>query len=198
MKKRTEIKPECAVRLKKLLSEHGTTQTELHKMTGISLNTLSKICNGKAPLTPYIANEIAKCFPGTKYEWLMGTSDFETDLLEQGYRAIRPYMEKKKREKAVSSFFHSLNLSFCLNTPEDPKWNLSTDEFFSRVTDKELIEVLKETEDILQAPNAYLIKKDGEVWGYCSEKEKNALFEEIFDFAEFSLLKLCNRRENNG
>ena len=199
MKNRTEINPKCVDNLKTLLLKHEITQTELCKMTGISMNTISKICNGKSPLTPYVAGEIVKCFPGTRYEWLMGNDEFETELLLQGYKALRPYMEKKKREKAVSSFFRSLNLSFSLNVPEDPKWKLSTEEFLSRTTGKELTEVFKETEDILHSSNAYVIEKDGEVWGYCSEQEKNALFEEIFDFAEFSLLKLCNREgQGNG
>ena len=79
MKKRTEINPECAKRLKELLLDRKITQTELHKMTGISLNTISKIINRKSPLTPYIASEIANCFPGIKYEWLLGNSDYKTD-----------------------------------------------------------------------------------------------------------------------
>lgn len=198
MKSRTEINLECVNRLKKLLSDHDTTQTELCKMTGFSMNTISKICNGKSPLTPYVAGEIVKCFPGTRYEWLMGNDEFETELLLQGYKAFRPYMEKKKREKAVSSFFRSLNLSFSFNVPDDPKWKLSTDEFISRATDKELEKAFTEAEDLLHSPSSYVIEKDGEVLGYCSQQEKNALFEEIFDFAEFSLLKLCNRRVNNG
>ena len=199
MKKQTEINPKCSDRLKKLLSGHNTTQTELCKMTGISMNTISKICNGKSPLTPYVAGEIVKCFPGTRYEWLMGNDEFETELLLQGYKTLRPYMEKKKREKAVSSFFRSLSLSFSLNVPDDPKWKLSTDEFISRATDKELEKAFTETGDILHSPNAYVIEKDGEAWGYCSVQEKEALFEEIFDFAEFSLLKLCNKeKQNNG
>lgn len=198
MKKRTEIKPECAERLKKLLSDRKMTQTDLHKMTGISLNTISKIINRKSPLTPYIAGEFVRCFPGTKYEWLMGDSIFETDLTEQGYHAIKPYMEKRKRENAVSSFFRSLNLSFSLNVPETSQLNESTDEFLSKAKNGEFSKAFEQYEDIIHSPKAYIIEKDGEVWGYCSERERNALFEEIFDFAEFSLLKLCNREDNNG
>ena len=162
------------------------------------MNTISKICNGKSPLTSYVAGEIVKCFPGTRYEWLMGTSEFETDLLLQGYKAFRPYMEKKKRENAVSAFFRSLNLSFSLNMPNNTKLELPTDEFLSSANDGELEEAFREIDSVLRSPSAYIIEKDGEVWGYCSEEKKNALFEEIFDFAEFSLLKLCDREDNKN
>lgn len=198
MKKHVEINPICSDRLKKLLAEHETTQTRLCEMTNISMNTISKICNEKSPLTPYVAGEIIKCFPGTRYEWLMGIDDFETELILQGYKAVKPFMEKKKREKAVFSFFHSLNLSFSPNVPETSILNARTDEFLSRIKEEEFSEAIKQYEDLIHSPGAYAIKKDGEVWGYCSEEEKNALFEEIFDFAEFSLLKLCNRGEREN
>lgn len=201
MKKRIEINTKCAERLKYLLLEHKTTQIELCKMTDISMNTISKICNKKSPLTPYVADKIVKCFPGTRYEWLMGNSEFETDLLEQGYKAFKPIIEKRMRENAVYSFFESLNLSFSLNTPKDSPLNKNTKEFLSEVTvtHGKFSEAFKQFEDIIHSPNAYIIKKDGEVWGYCSEDERKALFAEIFDFAEFSLLKLCNREgQDNG
>ncbi len=198
MKKQVEINPICADRLKKLIVEHGITQTRLCEMTAISMNTISKICNKKSPLTPYVAGEIIKCFPGTRYEWLMGVDDFETELLLQGYKAIKPFMEKKKREKAVSAFFHSLNLSFSLNVPKTSPLNAPTEEFLSKATSEGIEEALKEYFDFAQLPNAYAIKKDGEILGYCSEWEMKTLYEEIFDFAEFSVLKLCNRREQDN
>lgn len=198
MKKRIEINPKCVERLKGLLSKHNTTQTELCKMTDISMNTISKICNGKSPLTPSIAARIVKCFPGTRYEWLMGDSEFETDLMLQGYKAFKPYMEKKKRENAVSSFFRSLNLSFSLNVPESSPLKMCADEFFSEVKSGGFSEAFKQYEDIIHSPSAYIIEKDGEIWGYCSEEERKTLFAEIFDFAEFSLLKLCDREDNKN
>lgn len=192
------INPICVDRLKTLLSKHQTTQTQLSQMTDISMNTLSKIVNRKSPLTPYVADKIVKCFPGTRYEWLMGIDDFETELILQGYKAFKPFMEKRKREKAVSSFFHSLNLSFSPNVPETSLLGMSMDKIISKYEKGDLQKALEEYSDLIQSPNAFVIEKDGEEWGYCSEEEKNALFEEIFDFAEFSLLKLCNRGEQKN
>lgn len=193
MKKPIEINPICVNRIKKLLKEHDVTQTNLCDMTNISQNTISKIMNLKSPLTPFVAGEIIKCFPGTRYEWIMGIDDFETELILQGYKAIKPFMEKKKREKAVSSFFRSLNLSFSLNVPDTSPLNTTTEEFLSKATTEEIEKAFDGCFDLLQSPKAYVIKKDGDIWGYCSEQEMKTLFEEIFDFAEFSLLKLCNR-----
>lgn len=167
-------------------------------MTDISMNTLSKIVNGKSPLTPYVADKIVKCFPGTRYEWLMGIDDFETELILQGYKAFKPFMEKRKREKAVSSFFHSLNLSFSPNVPETSLLGMPMDKIISKYEKGDLQKALDEYSGLMQSPNAFVIEKDGEEWGYCSIEEKNALFEEIFDFAEFSLLKLCNRGEQEN
>lgn len=197
-RKKVEINPIRGERLGKLLKKYGVEQKDFADEMGYSEEHISYIINGKRNLTQDAAEKIVEKFPGTRIGWLLGYEDFETDILEQGYRAIRPYMEKQKRKKAVSTFFSSLSLSFSPNVPEQSLLNLSADKLISKFKDGDIQKVLEEYESLMQSRSAYIIEKDGEIWGYCSNEEMETLFEEVFDFAEFALLKLCNREEQRN
>lgn len=67
----TAVNPQSAIRLKQLYDEYNMSQAEFSKKTGISQNTLSRICNGKHPLTQSIAQVIVDAFPEINLEWLM-------------------------------------------------------------------------------------------------------------------------------
>ena len=75
-----EVNPKSANRLKQLYAEQNITQTWLSEKTGISQNTLSRIANGKAPLSHRIASYIVELFPDIRAEWLMGDDDFQTEM----------------------------------------------------------------------------------------------------------------------
>ena len=72
------INPKSAERLKQFYIDENITQMELSERILVSQNTLSKIANGKAPMSPAIAQEIRKKFPHINVDWLLGESDFKT------------------------------------------------------------------------------------------------------------------------
>ena len=72
------INPKCADRLKQFYKDEDISQMELSERILVSQNTLSKIANGKAPMSPAIAQEIRKKFPHINVDWLLGESDFKT------------------------------------------------------------------------------------------------------------------------
>lgn len=84
-----EINPKCAERLKELCKRFNTTQTAISEKAYISQNTLSKIAQGKAPMTYTVASAIASvfpsagAFPSVSVEWLMGTDDY-MNYVEEG------------------------------------------------------------------------------------------------------------------
>lgn len=102
-----EINPKCAERLKELCKRFNTTQTAISEAAYISQNTLSKIAQGKAPMTYTVASAIASIFPsvGTfpsvSVEWLMGNDDY-MNFVEEGVSHISTVAkESKDRGKAV-------------------------------------------------------------------------------------------------
>lgn len=197
-RKRTEINPIRGERLRKLLKDHGIDQNDFATMINYSEEHISYIINGKRNLTVDAAERIVEMFPGTRIEWLLGYDSYETEFMKSGCEYIKPVLERIRRIRAVESFFSSFDLSFFVNVT-DPALNEPADEFLDRATADDIQKAFVELESVQQSPKAYVIKKDGEIWGYCSEEEKRILFEEIVDFAEFSLLKLCNRGgQENG
>lgn len=96
-----EINPKSAERLKELCKRFNTTQTAISEKAYISQNTLSKIAQGKAPMTYTVASAIASNFPSVSVEWLMGNDDY-MNFVEEGISLISTVAtESKERGKAV-------------------------------------------------------------------------------------------------
>lgn len=101
---KTEIKPEHAVRLKRLLDEQNINQKELsrrlkERYSPLSQQLLSRIMTGKAPLTKERANDIVALFPFYRAEWLLGEvgdafrfqnadKKYSTDMLNVGVTCL--------------------------------------------------------------------------------------------------------------
>ena len=79
-KKRTEIKPIRAERVKTLLERENITQAELATRIFQSQQNISRILNLKTPLTEETARLIISAFPEKRYriEWLLGYDDYPT------------------------------------------------------------------------------------------------------------------------
>ena len=83
-RKRIEPNPLSGQRVKKLLKENTidgmrATQERLAEKLDISTVYLSDIVRGSKRLTPELAIKIAKLFPPTRIEWLLGEDDFQTE-----------------------------------------------------------------------------------------------------------------------
>lgn len=85
-RKRIEPNPLSGQRVKKLLKENTidgmrATQERLAEKLDISTVYLSDIVRGSKRLTPELAIKIAKLFPPTRIEWLLGEDDFQTEAM---------------------------------------------------------------------------------------------------------------------
>ena len=89
-RKRTEINPERAIRLKTLIDRENKTQAKFAKMLHMSQQNISRIVQKKQALTLETAEDIIKLFsdrpPEKQYrlQWLLGLDDYMT--LEDMYR----------------------------------------------------------------------------------------------------------------
>lgn len=102
-KRKQEINPKSAERLKELCKRFNTTQTAISEAACTTQNTLSKIAQGKQAMSYRVASDIASAFPGVRVEWLMGNDDYMTDEEEGICLASTIAVESFTRTKAVRS-----------------------------------------------------------------------------------------------
>ena len=78
-KKKTEIQPIRAERLKELISAEGLTQAAFAEKVHYSQQLISDIVNKKTALTEGTAAAITSVFPNYSTEWLLGSRDTKND-----------------------------------------------------------------------------------------------------------------------
>ncbi len=105
-KPKTEFNPESARRLKLFLREKKLTQCEFAERVGIAQNTLSRIVNGRVPLTESTATLIKAVFPEIRVEWLMGIEDEKTESEKSLSDLCELSEEWKEIFRAVSLLAH--------------------------------------------------------------------------------------------
>lgn len=83
-KRRTEINPIRAERVKQIIEREGMTQQDFAKAVHHAQQNISKIINLKNALTEGTAQDIVNVFPKYNLEWLLGYSDvmLKDDLLD--------------------------------------------------------------------------------------------------------------------
>lgn len=77
-RKKTEINPERAERVKKIIEWEKISQTDFADRIHQSQQNVSRIVNLKNALTEETAQEIIKVFPRYRIEWLLGYDDYPT------------------------------------------------------------------------------------------------------------------------
>ena len=82
-RKKTEINPERAERLKILIEREGITQTDFANRIHQTQQNVSRIVKMKQALTEYTAREIISEFPEYREEWLLGYDDI---MLKKDFR----------------------------------------------------------------------------------------------------------------
>ena len=77
-RKKTEMNPQRAENLKKLIEREDITQAELAERIHMTQQNISRIVQMRQPLTEETAKEIIQAFPGYRIEWLLGYDDYPT------------------------------------------------------------------------------------------------------------------------
>ena len=164
-RKKTEINPIRADRLKTLIDASGITQKQLADRIYQSQQNISRIIQKRQPLTEETARLIISAFPDFRIEWLLGYDDImkKQDLIPTKYEKMR--IEKDTLER---SLFELIRLS-------DFSINLRS------------IENLVDLHDFLK--KYCTITRDGKTITF-SVEDLNRFENEICDYIEFRLLHM--------
>ncbi|MBR4489574.1 helix-turn-helix transcriptional regulator [bacterium] len=79
-RKKTEINPIRAERVKKIIDREGISQIDFSKRIFQTQQNVSRIINLKTALTEETAHDIISAFPEYRIEWLLGYDDAMTDI----------------------------------------------------------------------------------------------------------------------
>ena len=74
-RKKTEINPVRAERVKKIIELEGISQQDFAKRIPMTQQNVSRIVNQKVALTEETAKDIVEAFPKYRVEWLLGYED---------------------------------------------------------------------------------------------------------------------------
>ena len=170
-RRKTEINPLRAERLKKLIEESGLTQTAFSNKVHYSQQLISHIINKKVALTEGTAKDILSYYPKYRFNWLMGYDDYmtEDDLLNGEIGRL-----KSRNDLMHNGIYSFLQLIGC-NLEETFNFSLqdckeaSAEEITNRITNA-----------------GYIINYDGKSISM-SLDEFNSFTREISDYIAFRL-----------
>lgn len=169
-RKKTEINPIRAERVKKLIEREGISQIDLATLIFQTQQNVSRIINLKTALTEETAQAIISAFPGKGYriEWLLGYDDAMTTA-EQFSNAIQTM--NKEGELLHRGFMSFAKLS---------GFNVDVAPIAGNETLEETFQNMKEH---------CTITRDGKSVTL-SLSELNAFENELCDYIEFRLLHM--------
>lgn len=175
-----EINPKCAERLKEMCKMLNTTQTAISEKTYISQNTLSKIAQGKAPMTYNVACAITQQYPSIRLEWLMGVDDFKSEHEKGINEFIQWGEENTSRRNAVKT------LALLSGYEIVDLWD------YTGSAGRTIEELFNFQQQGMQ------IKKDGELLGNIPIDKFNLLALDIQELAELRIRSYLREVEESG
>lgn len=192
-KSKTKINPKCIERVKQIIRESGMTQKEFaKKVLFYEQQTLSKIVNGKAPLTRESAARIAAYFENINDAWLLGESDIKSKDKYSFYNSIVDAVSKE-------------NVAFealvdCLDCPEDIYDNAFRLYLHSMRLSTTGVPVGEPSKipPYLTHCDIGVADEDGNILAVLTPQEEYEIAQEIAEFAEFKIKKLIERSGTDG
>lgn len=164
---RVEIKPLRGLRVKQLCTELDITQAKLAEKTGISVQGISGMVNGKVNVTETSANAIHEAYPQYSFEWIMGYSEHKNE-----WDMFVTTLSKAKQEGAMLEagikLFADCN-GFTITNP------------FNGLPKTQSVEI-----GITAIKKGYLISKEGKSINL-SVEDMNHLINDISDYVEYRL-----------
>lgn len=103
MKSKTEINPECGLRLKEVLSQKKISQLELSKLSGFTPQYISYIIQGFRPMTVSAANAFSKAL-NIRQEYLLCEDTYKNKLSFERNQEIRSSINSA--DLGLSQEFH--------------------------------------------------------------------------------------------
>lgn len=178
---KSNINPIWGKRLKELCEKEDITQAALAKSIPISQQTISKIINSSASLTEQVARRISEKYLGYSFEWLMGYTSYKNEL-EHFSQAINQCQKDGDALMTGLIAFASLSgfeIKFA-SPAHGPDENAAPVEKWLRMF-----------------RDGYTVSR-GNQKACISLEKMNCIQNEICDFVEFKLNKLCEGDDSNG
>ena len=197
-KKAAEINPKSAVRLKELLDAEQITAKELARRADVTPNTISKIMQGKTPLSYTVAQGIEQAFPGVRAAYLMGLDDLKTTTEETLYPVAKQLVSDRSRRKAVDNLLGSLGYGILPNDEAHPVFPEVGTLDWDKMGAEKYRDLIHRLYSASTSPDAYIITRDGEPAGYCNEARRKSLYSEILDYADYLISKICKKEESDN
>lgn len=180
-------------RLKQIIDETKITQYHLAELTNISPQSISNMVRCKANVTEKTARAVVEVFPQYNFEWLMGHSEYKTELEQRLSPKIFAIVSKKKREKAVNGFFEAHGLSFTRYLPGIPP-DMPGDIFAELPPAEQQMHIKRAMSNM----QYYLIEtKSQKTIAVISKQEYENFVADINDYVEFKFDKLFKDKGEN-
>lgn len=178
---KSKINPIWGKRLKELCEAEGITQVQLAKEVFLSQQTISKIVKGHSSLTEETARRINEKHPAFPFEWLMGYSNYRTagelliETISQSQKEAELLMAGLRAFAKLSGY----TITFTSPVSVDSQGKVNAEEFLKMIKDGYTISGKEESATI-------------------SPEAMNRLQNEICDFVEFKLKRICKKEDKNG
>ena len=178
---KAEINPLWGERLKTLCKDQKITQAQLAKEVFLSQQTISKIVKGHSSLTEQTAHLITEKYPMYPFEWLMGYSDYRTnaELLANTISQCRYESDLLMVGFRAFAQLSGYKITFTSPAVSDGQRKAPVEAWLKMFQE------------------GYTIS-NGEESGTISLEDMNRLQNEICDFVEFKLKRICKKGETNG
>lgn len=177
-----KINKERGKRVKELLESENKTQVWLAEQLYLQPEHLNMMLNGKRNLGEDKIQAIARLFPDVKLDWLLGISDYRTDWEHFSDALSQCEREGDLLMIGFKAFAQLSGYSITFTSPptlHGEKRTAPVEEWLKMVKD------------------GYTIS-NGEKAAIISIEDMNHLQNEICDFVEFKLDRLCKNEVSNG
>lgn len=175
------IKPIWGNRLKELCEREHITQAALAQSIPISQQTISKIINSSASLTEQTARRISEKYPGYSFEWLMGYVDHKNELehFSQAINQCQQEGDSLMRGLLAFASLSGFEVKFASPAHGPDENGAPVEKWLKMIRD------------------GYVISRRNQK-AYISLEKMNRIQNEICDFVEFKLNKLCEEGGSDG
>lgn len=173
---KVKINPLWGERLKTLCKEQEITQAQLAKEIFLSQQTISKIVKGHSSLTEETARRINEKYPQYPFEWLMGYSDYRTALELLVQTASQTQKEAELLMVGLRAFAKLSGYTIAFTSPAsfDSQGKVHIEQYLKMIKDGYTISNKEKSATI-------------------SPIDMNRLQNEICDFVEFKLKRICEK-----
>lgn len=178
---KAKINPICGKRLKELCEAEGITQVQLAKEVFLSQQTVSKIIKGHSSLTEDTAHRIHDKYPAYPFEWLMGYSNYKTNAEHLADVLSQCQKEGELLMVGLQAFAQLSGYTITFTSPV-----LLDDQ--RKAPAEAWLKMFRE---------GYTIS-NGEKSATISLEEMNRFQNEICDFVEFKLKRICEKSDKNN